>query len=186
MTFSHRGMNVCLICDASLSHHTLYMGNFIPAYIYHGSRITYFPVGKKKRKKRLPKKEKVYHRTDFEADRWPETGDFFCWPYHLVCCLFLLYLFIHVILLFLFIVLIYWIKGIGWGHKSLCFHLTHWWLPVIYLFNLFIYLPHPTAEGPPVTWMGSININIKITISKNSLYINKAFKAIKKKRDKGK
>ena len=47
---------------------------------------------------------------------------------------------------------------------------------------LFIYLPHPTAEGPPVTGMGSININIKITISKNYLYINKAFKAIKKKK----
>ena len=48
---------------------------------------------------------------------------------------------------------------------------------------LFIYLPHPTAETPPVTGMGSININIKITISKNSLYINKAFNfcSIKKK-----
>ena len=47
---SHRGKNVCPICEASLSHHTLYMGNLVPAY----TCITYFPVGKNK--KRLPKK----------------------------------------------------------------------------------------------------------------------------------
>ena len=35
-TFSHRGMNVCLICEASLSHHTLCMGNLVLAYtMYH-------------------------------------------------------------------------------------------------------------------------------------------------------
>ena len=39
--FPHRGMNVCLICEASLSHHTLYMGNLVAVYIC----ITYFPVG---------------------------------------------------------------------------------------------------------------------------------------------
>ena len=40
--FLHRGMNVC---EASLSHHTLYMGNLVPAYtMYHD-----FPAGKKKR-----------------------------------------------------------------------------------------------------------------------------------------
>ena len=39
-----------------------------------GPRIyTYFPAKKKE------KKRKARHRTDFEANRWPETGDFF-WP----------------------------------------------------------------------------------------------------------
>ena len=39
-------MNVCLICEASLSHHTLYMGNLVPAYtMYH-----VFPCWKKRRK----------------------------------------------------------------------------------------------------------------------------------------
>ena len=28
----HRGMDVCPICEGSLSHHTLYMGNLVPAY----------------------------------------------------------------------------------------------------------------------------------------------------------
>ena len=58
MTFSHRGMNVCPICEASLSHHTLYMGNLVPAYtMYH-----VFPCWQKK---------EARHRTDFE-----ETVDF--------------------------------------------------------------------------------------------------------------
>ena len=39
-TFSHRGMNVCPICDASLSHRTLNVGNLVPAY---------FPAGKIKK-----------------------------------------------------------------------------------------------------------------------------------------
>ena len=59
-TFSHRGMNVCPICEASLSHHTLYMGNLVPAYtMYH-----VFPCWP-------PKKDwqkKMRQRTDFEAD----------------------------------------------------------------------------------------------------------------------
>ena len=37
--------------------------------------ITYFPVGKKQQQQQ----QKTRHRIDFEADRWPETGDFF-WP----------------------------------------------------------------------------------------------------------
>ena len=65
-------MNVCLICEASLSHHTLYMGNLVPAYtMYH-----VFPCWQKKKMA----KKKVCHRTDFEADRRPETRDFF-WTY---------------------------------------------------------------------------------------------------------
>ena len=45
-TLSHRGMNVCLICEASLSHHTLYMGNLVPAYtMYH-----VFPCWQKREK----------------------------------------------------------------------------------------------------------------------------------------
>ena len=43
--FTCGGMNVCLICEASLSHHTLYMA----------------------KQKRWPKKAR--HRTDFEAGR---------------------------------------------------------------------------------------------------------------------
>ena len=32
----YRGMNICLICEASLSHHTLCMENLVPAYtMYH-------------------------------------------------------------------------------------------------------------------------------------------------------
>ena len=34
----------------------------------------YFPVGEKKK---MAETKKARHRTDFEADRWPETGDFF-------------------------------------------------------------------------------------------------------------
>ena len=37
-------MNICPICEASLSYHTLYVGNLVPAY----TCITYFPVAKKK------------------------------------------------------------------------------------------------------------------------------------------
>ena len=42
--FSHRGMNVCRICEASLSHYTLYMGNLGPP------RIQCIPVAKNKQK----------------------------------------------------------------------------------------------------------------------------------------
>ena len=53
-------MNVCLICEASLSHHTLYTGNLVPVYtMYH-----IFPCWP-------PKKR---NGTDFEADQGPETG----------------------------------------------------------------------------------------------------------------
>ena len=45
-TFSQRGTNVCLICEASLSHHTLYMGNLSPLI----QCIKYFHVGQKKKK----------------------------------------------------------------------------------------------------------------------------------------
>ena len=48
------------------------MGNLV----YNASR-TYFPAGKKKK---MAEKKKSRHRTDFEADRWPETGDFFLLP----------------------------------------------------------------------------------------------------------
>ena len=41
--FSHRGINVCPICEASLSHYTLYARKF-------GSPVSYFPVGQKKRR----------------------------------------------------------------------------------------------------------------------------------------
>ena len=41
-------MNVCLICEASLSHHTLYMGN-----MYH-----VFPCWPKKKGKKEDKKQK--------------------------------------------------------------------------------------------------------------------------------
>ena len=37
----------------------------------------YHPAGEKKRKRWPKKEEKMRHRTNFEADRWPETGDFF-------------------------------------------------------------------------------------------------------------
>ena len=69
--FSHtcRGMNVCLICEASLSHHTLYMGNLGPR-VYNVSYITLLA-------KQKYGKKKAHHHTDFEANRWPETGDFF-------------------------------------------------------------------------------------------------------------
>ena len=34
--FSHRGMNVCPMCEASLNHHTLYNEDFGPhVYMYH-------------------------------------------------------------------------------------------------------------------------------------------------------
>ena len=38
------------------------------------TRIQYIPVFKKK-----DGRKKAHHHTDFEADRWPETGDFL-WP----------------------------------------------------------------------------------------------------------
>ena len=47
MTFSHRGMNVCPICEASHSRHTLYIGNFVPMHTW----CLYFPIGKKKTNK---------------------------------------------------------------------------------------------------------------------------------------
>ena len=63
----HMGMNVCMT-ETSLIRHTLYTWNLVPAYtMYH-----VFPAGKKKR---WPKKAR--HRTDFEGDRWPETGYYF-------------------------------------------------------------------------------------------------------------
>ena len=55
----------------SLSHHTLYMGNLVP---------TYFPVGQQKTDYQNKYLNKNCHRTDFEADRWPETGRPFFWP----------------------------------------------------------------------------------------------------------
>ena len=61
----------CLICEASLSHHTLYMGKIGPHI--HVSRISLLA-----KKKDYPQK-KHYH-IDFEANWWLETGDFFCWP----------------------------------------------------------------------------------------------------------
>ena len=58
-----RGMNVCLICESSLSHHALKMGNLIPAY----TCITYFPVTK------TPKSASPHRK--FEADLWRMTHD---------------------------------------------------------------------------------------------------------------
>ena len=64
-------MNICPICDAALSHHTL--GNLVPMYTC--TCTTYFPVGQKK--KITKKKKKAHLHTDFEADWWPETRGFF-------------------------------------------------------------------------------------------------------------
>ena len=47
------------ICEAALSHHTLYMGNLVPAYAMYMYHV--FPCWQKKR---WPKKE-MHHRTDF-------------------------------------------------------------------------------------------------------------------------
>ena len=56
------GINICLICEASLSHHTLYMGNLVPTYtMYHVISLL--------AKKIKMAGKKVHHRTDFEADR---------------------------------------------------------------------------------------------------------------------
>ena len=46
-TFSHRGMKVCLICEASLSHHTLY-GKFNPRVynVSHNSLLARWPGNK--------------------------------------------------------------------------------------------------------------------------------------------
>ena len=55
-----------------LAHHTLYMGNLVPAYTMYRYHI--FPCWQKKRLKR---KNQARHRTDFESNRWPETGNFF-------------------------------------------------------------------------------------------------------------
>ena len=52
----------------SLSYPPYFYGTF-GLRVYMGC-ITYFLVGKKK----------AHHRTDFEADRWPETGDSFGGP----------------------------------------------------------------------------------------------------------
>ena len=50
---------------ASLNHHTLYMGNLVPAYtMYHT-----FPC------KDGLNKLKTRHRTDLESDQLPETED---------------------------------------------------------------------------------------------------------------
>ena len=63
-SLSHRdrGMDICLICEASLTCHH---GKFSPC-VYNVSHI--FLLAKKK--------EKMVE-TKFEAARWPETGDFF-------------------------------------------------------------------------------------------------------------
>ena len=71
------------ICEASLSHHTLYMGSLVSAY----TCITYkFPCWQKINKNyKKERKQKVSHRTDFEADPWPETKDYFWGPYKKLC-----------------------------------------------------------------------------------------------------
>ena len=60
-------MNVCPICAASLSHHTLCMGIWIGSsncvYMYHIFSL----VGQIK-KITEKRKTKTVHRTDFEAD----------------------------------------------------------------------------------------------------------------------
>ena len=50
-SLTHRGMNVCPICEASISHHTLCMGNLVPIIAY--TCIKYFTGWQKK----LAKKE---------------------------------------------------------------------------------------------------------------------------------
>ena len=62
-------MNVCPICEASLIHHTLYNRKFGHRVYMYLSRISL--LGGKKITKKVAR-----HCTDFEADRWPETGDF--------------------------------------------------------------------------------------------------------------
>ena len=54
--FSRRVMYVCPICEASLSHHTLYMGHFVAAYTMLEKRRLQIQI------------KKTRHRTDFEAD----------------------------------------------------------------------------------------------------------------------
>ena len=61
--FTSRGMNVCPIYEASLSHHTLYLGNLVP--MYH-----YFPT----------KKTQTCHRTDFDADYDQKLETCVFWP----------------------------------------------------------------------------------------------------------
>ena len=50
--FSHRGMNICPNCKASLSHHTLYMGNLVPAFSC----------------RKITQKNQARSRTNFEAN----------------------------------------------------------------------------------------------------------------------
>ena len=59
-------MNVCSICEASLSHHTLYMGNLVPAW-----QISLLAKKKMAEKKRIT--APILKPTD---DQKPET--FFC------------------------------------------------------------------------------------------------------------
>ena len=57
----------------TLCHYTFVYGKFGPR-VYNVSRISLLA---KKKRMAEKKRKKTHHRTDFEADRWPETGDFF-------------------------------------------------------------------------------------------------------------
>ena len=69
--FSRRGINVCPVCEASLSHHILYLGNLVAVY----TCITYFLFGKKKEITKQKKENKARHCNNFEADLLSETGN---------------------------------------------------------------------------------------------------------------
>ena len=67
--FSHRGMNVCLICEASLSRCTLCMGHLVPAYtMYHVFRC--WPKKKMAGKNKKCVTALILKQTD---DQKPET-----------------------------------------------------------------------------------------------------------------
>ena len=80
MTFSHRGMNVCPICDASLSHHTFLYGKFDLVLItaYRPACVTYrlfHWLAKTKKLFTLLKKRVTAPILNLTYD--PKTGYFF-------------------------------------------------------------------------------------------------------------
>ena len=64
MTFLHRGMNVCSICEASLATICSDFNNRV---------YMYYVFNWLAKKKDYQKKS-----SEFEANLWPETGHFFC------------------------------------------------------------------------------------------------------------
>ena len=63
-------MNVCPICEASLSHHTLYTRTCTWEMLsprIHVQCVIYFHVGPQKMAEK--RRKKMCHRTDFEANQ---------------------------------------------------------------------------------------------------------------------